>query len=160
MKIRRVIANNRRKSFEVSTASREFLFPYAKCDPRPGAEDPVERVYADPEVGREAFTYELVSGAEGTIHMDHVLEYNQDPEYLKNSALYLLTLAAQKRVDSSELSTREIIRRLGTSASQFYRLLDQTNHSKSIGQLLALLEVLDCDVEFVVRDRPLEPTGS
>jgi hypothetical protein len=32
--------------------------------------------------------------------------------------------------------------------------LDQTNYSKSIGQLLALLEVLDCEVELIVRDKP------
>ncbi|RKZ12823.1 hypothetical protein DRQ53_14245 [bacterium] len=116
-------------------------------------------MFADPEIGREGFTYELASGAEGTIHMDHVLEYNQDPEYLKNQVLYSLTLEAVRRVEASELSNRELIRRLGTSASQYYRLLDQTNYSKSIGQLLALLEVLECEVEFIVRDRPLEPTG-
>lgn len=44
-----------------------------------------------------------------------------------------------------------------TSATQFYRLLDQTNYSKSIGQLLSLLEILNCEVEFVVRDKPAEP---
>lgn len=160
MKIRRVTANSRRKAFEVSTSSKTLLFPFAKCDPRPDSDDPVERVFADPEIGREGFTYELESGAEGTIHMDHVLEYNQDPEYLKNQVLYLLTLEAARRVEASELSNRELIRRLGTSASQYYRLLDQTNYSKSIGQLLALLEVLECEVEFVVRDRPLAPRGS
>ena len=160
MKIRRVVANSRRKAFEVSTSSRTFIFPFAKCEPRPDGDDPIERVFADPEIGREGFTYELASGAEGTIHMDHVLEYNRDPEYLKNQILYSLTLEAGRRVEASELSNRELIRRLGTSASQYYRLLDQTNYSKSIGQLLALLEVLECEVEFIVRDRPLEPTGS
>ena len=64
-----------------------------------------------------------------------------------------LTLEAQKRVEASPLSKREIIRRLGTSATQFYRLLDQTNTTKSVGQLLSLLHVLDCDVDLVVRDR-------
>jgi len=49
------------------------------------------------------------------------------------------------------LSRREIIRWLGTSAAQFYRLLDQTNYRKSIDQLLSLLHVLDCDVDLVVR---------
>ena len=45
------------------------------------------------------------------------------------------------------------MRRLGTSATQFYRLLDQTNYKKSFGQLLSLLHVLDCDVELVVKER-------
>ncbi|MBW8057718.1 MAG: helix-turn-helix domain-containing protein [candidate division NC10 bacterium] len=46
-----------------------------------------------------------------------------------------------------------MIRRLGTSATQFYRLLDQTNYNKSLGQLLSLLHILDCDVDLVVRTR-------
>ena len=48
------------------------------------------------------------------------------------------------------LSTREIIRRLGTSPAQYYRLLDQTNYRKSVRQLLALLHIVNCKVEFVV----------
>lgn len=51
------------------------------------------------------------------------------------------------------LSKRELIRRLGTSATQFYRLLDQTNYKKSFGQLLSLLHVLDCDVDLVVKEK-------
>ena len=86
-----------------------------------------------------------------------MLEYNQDPRYLRELLLYKLTLEAQKRVEASPLSKREIIRLLGTSATQFYRLLDQTNTKKSVGQLLSLLHVLDCDVDLVVRDRrPLD----
>ena len=48
---------------------------------------------------------------------------------------------------------REIVRRLGTSAAQLYRLLDQTNYRKSVDQLLALLQVLNCDVDLVVRTK-------
>lgn len=60
---------------------------------------------------------------------------------------------AQRRLKKSALSRREVIRRLGTSPAQFYRLLDQTNYRKSVDHLLALLHVLDCDVRLVVRDR-------
>jgi hypothetical protein len=67
--------------------------------------------------------------------------------------LYRLTLEAQKRVAASPLSKREIVRRLGTSATQLYRLLDQTNFRKSVDQLLALLQVLNCDVDLVVRTK-------
>jgi hypothetical protein len=56
-------------------------------------------------------------------------------------------------VEASSLSKRELIRRLGTSAAQFYRLLDQRNYRKSIDQLLSLLHVLDCEVDLVVRAR-------
>jgi hypothetical protein len=160
MKVRKVEPNNRRKVFELVAGRRSFVFPYGKCEPQPGSDDPVVKVYADPEIGREGFTYVLKSGAEGTVHMDHVLEYNQDPEHLKNLALYRLTLEAQRRVEASPLANREISRRLGTSMSQLYRLLDQTNYSKSIGKLLALLEVLDCEVEITVRDRKPESVAS
>jgi hypothetical protein len=54
-------------------------------------------------------------------------------------------------VKSSRLSKRELIRRLGTSPAQFYRLLVQTNHAKSLDQLMALLSILDCEVDLVVR---------
>jgi len=31
--------------------------------------------------------------------------------------------------------------------------MDQTNYSKSMGQLVSLLQILDCEVELVVRAR-------
>ncbi|HSF15221.1 MAG TPA: hypothetical protein VLK65_06680 [Vicinamibacteria bacterium] len=153
MKIRSIKANNRRKAFEVRLHSRTLSFPYIKAEPRPTADDPVETVSVDKELGREAFVYRLTSGAEGTIHVEQVLEYNQDPGYMRDLLLYSLTLEAQKRVEESSLSKREIIRRLGTSAAQFYRLLDQTNYRKSVDQLLNLLHVLECDVELVVKSK-------
>ena len=156
MKIRKVRQNNRRKAFEVSTSRNVYLFPYAKLDVPPSRADVIREVFVDKELGNEGFTYVLESGQEGTVHIDHVLEYNQDPSYLKNMLLYKLTLEAQKQVEKSPLSKREIIRRLGTSASQFYRLLDQTNYKKSFGQLVALLGILDCQVEFAVAAREPE----
>ena len=86
-----------------------------------------------------------------------MLEYNQDPGYLRDALLYRLTIEAQKRVQASTLSKREIIRRLGTSATQFYRLLDQTNYRKTIDQLLSLLHILNCDVDLVVRAASARP---
>lgn len=151
MKIRAVRQNNRKKVFEVTTASKTLSYPFARLDIVPSTGDKVACVCADPDLGREAFTYVLESGKEGTVHIDQVLEYNKDPAYLRDLLLYKLTLEAQKRVESSPLSKREIIRRLGTSATQFYRLLDQTNYRKSLDKLLSLLHVLDCDVDLVVR---------
>ena len=151
MKIRAVSANNRKKAFEVRTASRVFTFPYAKAHPRPSVDDRIVKVCVDHELGREGFVFVLASGTEGVVHIEQVLEYNQDPTCLRDMLLYRLTVEAQKRVDASALSKREIIRRLGTSATQFYRLLDSTNYRKSVDRLLTLLHVLDCDVELVVR---------
>jgi predicted XRE-type DNA-binding protein len=153
MKIQSVTHNNRKKAFQVKASKKLFQLPYSKVDPQPGAADPIARVFVDKELGGEGFTYVLESGKEGTVHGEQVLEYNQDPRYLRDALLYKLTIEAQKRVEASALSKREIIRRLGTSATQFYRLLDQTNSRKSVDQLLSLLHVLDCDIELRVRTK-------
>jgi hypothetical protein len=149
VKIRSVKKNNRKKVFEVGTSTKKLVFPFSKAAPTPTTEDPVMELSVDPEAGREAFTYVLRSGRTGTVHVEEVLEYNQDPTYLRDLLLYRLTLEAQKRVAESPVSKREIVRRLG----QLYRLLDQTNYRKSVDQLLALLQVLNCDVDLVVRTK-------
>lgn len=151
MTIRSVKHNNRKKTFEIKVGTRTFVFPFAKADPQPTRDDPVRRVFVDEEISREGFTYVLTSGREGTVHIEQVLEYNKDPSYLRDLLLYRLTIEAQKRIDKSPLSRREIIRRLGTSPAQLYRLLDQTNYRKSVDQVVILLQILDCDVDFVVR---------
>jgi hypothetical protein len=153
VKIRSVRHNNRKKVFELSTSSKKLVFPFSKAAPAPSLQDPIEDVFVDQETGREAFTYVLRSGRSGTVHVEQVLEYNQDPTYLRDLLLYRLTLEAQKRVAESPLSKREIIRRLGTSAAQLDRLLDQTNYRKSVDQPLALLQMLNCDVDLVVRTK-------
>jgi hypothetical protein len=151
MKIRSVKLNNKKKIFEVRTSTKSYSFPYVKATPVPSAEDPITHVTVDKELGGEGMTYELASGKTGTVHIDQILEYNQDANYLRDILLYKLTLEAQKRVAESPLAKREIIRRLGTSATQLYRLLDQTNYEKSVDQLVSLLQVLDCYVDLVVR---------
>jgi len=151
MKIQSVTHNNRKKAFQVKMSKKLFQLPYSKVNPQPGAADPITRVFVDKELKSEGFTYVMESGKEGAIHSEQVLEYNQDPHYMRDTLLYKLTIEVQKRVDASALSKREIIRRLGTSATQFYRLLDQTNYRKSVDQLLSLLHVLDCDVDLLVR---------
>jgi hypothetical protein len=153
VKIRSVRVNARRKAFEVRTSSRRLLMPFGKVDPRPTTDDPVVRAFVDRELGSEGFGFVLRSGREGTVHVEQVLEYNRDPDHLRDQLLYALTLEAQKRVKASTVSRRELIRRLGTSATQFYRLLDQTNYRKSVDQLLSLLQLLDCDVRLVVRPK-------
>jgi hypothetical protein len=153
VKIRAVKHNNRKKTFEIRTSTKALAFPFSQGDPMPTVEDPVRESFVDQEAGREAFTYVLDSGRSGTVHVEQVLEYNQDPRYLRDLLLYRLTIEAQKRASASPLSKREIMRRLGTSAAQLYRLLDQTNYRKSVDQVVALLQVLNCEVDLVVRAR-------
>ena len=159
MKIRSVRPNNRKRAFEVRTWRDRLWFPYSKADPAPTSDDFLVELFVDQELGSEAFTYRLASGREGSVHIDQILEYNEDPGYMRDLLLYELTLEAQRCLQASPLSKREVIRRLGTSPAQFYRLLDQTNTRKTVDKLLSLLRVLDCDVELVVH-RPGEKPRS
>jgi DNA-binding phage protein len=124
--------------------------PYAKLSPRPSAKNRICDVFVDKELGNEAVTYVLKSGTEGSVHIDHVLEYNQDPDHLAELLSHKLTVEALKRIEKSGLSRRELARSLRTSLPQLYRLLDPTNTRKSLTQQIALLHVLDCDVNLVV----------
>ena len=150
MKIRKVAPNNRKRMFEVHTHRAVYSFPYVVAQPSPSSRDRIERVYVDPELGREGFTFELESGRGGSVHMDSVLEYNKDPSYMADLLLYKLTVEAQRRLQRSRLSKREVMRRLNTSASQLYRLLDPTNDKKSLRQMVALLAVLGYEVNLSV----------
>lgn len=154
MKIRSVTSNNRRNEFMLVTRSGvTYTFPYSKADPCPNSDDRVVDVFVDKELGNEAFTYILESGKEGSVHIEQVLEYNEDPKYLADLLTYKLTLEARKGMEGSELSMRQIAKRLKTSVPQLYRLLDPANTRKSMSQLVALLHVLDCDVDLVVRKK-------
>ena len=159
MKIKKVVANNRKKAFEVHTRTRDYLFPYAATKPSPGVADKVLETHVDDELGSEGFVYKIASGKEGAVHIDHILEYNKDAAYLADMVLYKLNFWAQEGVEKSNLSTRELIRRLGTSPAQFYRLLDQTNYRKSMRQLLVLLQILGCNVD-VIRTDPIPVTDT
>jgi hypothetical protein len=119
VKIRSVKANKRRSAFEVTASGKRLTFPFARLDPRPMPDDPLVKVFVDPELGAEGFTYVLKSGREGTVHVEDVLEYNQDPNYLRDLLLYRLTLEAQKRVAATPLAKRELIRRLKSTHSRF-----------------------------------------
>lgn len=153
MKIVGVEANNRKRAFEVRTRRDTYLFPYSVCTPAPSREDRVVETYVDLELAREGFTYVTESGEEGSIHVDSVLEYNEDPAHLADLALYRLTTQARERFDASSLSAREVARRLDTSPAQLYRLLDPTNYTKSVRQLLSLLYVLGWEVDVEIKPR-------
>jgi len=151
MKVQKVSIDNRRKEFSVTTrAGAAYTFPYARADPHPCSGNRIEEVFVDEELGNEAITYVLDSGDEGSIHIEQILEYNEDPTYMADLLSYKLTLEALHGIENCGLSRRQIAKRLKTSLPQLYRLLDPANTSKSINQLVALLHVLNCRVELVV----------
>ena len=81
-------AKNRKREFSIVTwGGAEYIYPYSKSDNPPSAIDPIEQLFVDKELGNEAFTYVLASGQEGSIHIEQVLEYNEDPEYLADDAI-------------------------------------------------------------------------
>ena len=153
MKIRSVSVNRRRSVVSVRTARQTYSFPFSKLDPAPSSEDEIVDCAVDAELACEAFSYRLRSGRSGSVHVEQVLEANEDPRYMRNLLLYKLTIEAQARIATTPLSKRELARRLKTSLTQIYRLLDQTNYRKSVDQVLGLLRVLDCDVDLVVKTR-------
>ena len=153
MKIQSVTHNNRRREFLVKTRRGIYGFPYSRLDVKPSSENPILEVFVDPEIGGEGFTYKLLSRAEDTVPLDAVLDFNEDPSYLTEALLYKLTVEARRQADQGSVGIRELSRRLGTSASQLYRLLDPTNYRKSVRQMIELLHALDCDVDFVIKRR-------
>ncbi|MDX2051857.1 MAG: hypothetical protein SFV15_05650 [Polyangiaceae bacterium] len=154
MKLRNVTVNNRKAQLELITrAGKSLPFPFARLEPRPSPRDRIKTAFVDKELGSEGVTYILESGAEGSVHIDHALEYNQDPSHLAELLAHKLTAEAGKRVNASGLSRRELARRLHTSVPQLYRLLDPTISRKNLSQLIALLHLLDCAVELVVTKR-------
>ncbi len=150
MKITNITDNSRTKTFEIKVGEKTYFFPYAKLRLVPTSSNPVVEVFPDPELGGEAFTYRLKSGDEDTIHLDAVLEVNKDPDYLQALLLHRLTVEALEGIEESGLGKRQLARQLGTSASQLYRLLDPENTAKSVGQMLALLSLVDLKVDFLI----------
>ena len=154
MKIRKVEVNNRKGEFRIVTYSGDaYAFPYVKAEPQPASANKVADAYVDRELANEGFSYVLESGDEGSVHLDQVLEYNEDPTYLHDLLIYQLSAEAKRRAEESGLSRRELARRLKTSVPQLYRLLDTTNTRKSMNQLVSLLQILDCSIELVVTDK-------
>jgi hypothetical protein len=146
--------NNHRRAFDLELSDeRRLSFPYARLKPMPTSSNRVCEARPDPELGREAITYSLENGSTGDLHLDSILHYNSDPDYLRDLLVYRLTLEVEERVRSSGLSKRELVRRLGTSASQLYLLLDSANYGKTLDQLVRLLYILGYEVEFDIRSR-------
>lgn len=156
MKIRSVRSDSRRHAFAVTTARGVHEFPWTQLEVVPSISDPVVEVAPDPELGGEGFTYRLASGAEGTVHVDHVLRFVRDPEYQRNELIYELTSEAIDSLAASGRTKRSVARQLCTSLAQIARLLDPVNTHKSMDQLIRLLAALGRRVDL--RFEPLRHT--
>ncbi len=150
MKIRSVRSDPRRRAFAVTTARGVLEFPWTQVDVVPSTDDPVVAIGPDPELGAEGFTYRLASGAEGTIHLDHVLRFLRDPDYQRRELLYAITNEAADAFTASGRTKRSVARQLGTSLAQIARLLDPADSRKSVDQMIRLLAALGRKVEMHV----------
>ena len=151
-KIEAVSVNRRKKAFEFHVGSDVLVYSFSRADPPPSTQDPVLSVEVYDIFGGE-IRYTLASGRMGVVHLEEVLHDNGDPDHHRRLLLNQLTMEARNRIWIGSRSKREIIRRLGTSASQPSRLLDPSNERKSLDRMVALLYVLDCELEIVVRVR-------
>ena len=147
MKIRKVEIDNRKKSVLITTAKGDYSLPFVKLPLPPALKNKITDIFVDKELGKEAITYFLESGDEESVHLDVFLDFNREPDFLRKLFLFKLTHKAQESLVQSKLSKNEICRRLKTSPSQLARLLDQTNHKKSVDKMLELLAVLGVTVE-------------
>ena len=94
VKVLDIRANNRKKCFEIETSRRSYTFPYARLRLRPEPGIRIADVRPEAEMGNEGFTYHLEDGRTDTLHVDAVLDYNMDPEFIRDLHLYRMTLEA------------------------------------------------------------------
>jgi hypothetical protein len=147
MKIQNVAVNNRKKALDIETPKGAFSLPFSKLPLKPYAKDRIKNAHVDSELGGNAVTYVLESGKEDSVHLDAFLDYNRDPDFMREITLHKLTVDAVRLVKKSGLSKHELVRRLKTSPSQLYRLLDPANYKKSMDEMMRLLAVLGYRVE-------------
>jgi len=151
-KIKSAFLNRKKKAIEIEISNHiQLSLPFARLNLKPTVMDPIVDIYIDSELDHKAITYSLKSKRESTVHLDAFLDYNRDPNYLKELLLYKMTLQSLQQIKKSALSKNEITRRLKTSPSQLARLLDPRNKTKTVDNMLRLLSVLGCDVEFKYR---------
>lgn len=148
MKIQKVLVNQRKKTLEITTEKGSFGLPFSRLPLKPSARAKIKTAYVDSELANRAITYVLISGKEESVHLDAFLDYNRDPDFLRNITLHKLTIDALRLVRKSGLSKHELIRRLKTSPSQLYRLLDPSNYKKSVDEMLRLLAILGYRVDM------------
>ena len=151
MKIKNVAVSYKRKHIEIEVGDKAYTLPFSKLRLKPTVQNKISEIYVDKELAEKAITYTLSNGKEDSIPLDAFLDYNKDPNYLRDMLLHRLTVESLKWLKASGLSKNELIRRLHTSPSQLYRLLDTANYKKSIDEMLRLLAVLGCDVELNVK---------
>lgn len=153
MRVNAVSFSNRKQGFTVDSDRGVFWFPYQKAAPNIQNRIKVLDAWVDEEIASEGFSFTYGKNTEETVHLEQVLEHCNDPQHIRRQLIYQLTIEAQNRLETSGFSLREVARRLHTSPTQLYRLLDQTNTDKTLDRLVEFLAVLGHMVSFQIGRR-------
>jgi hypothetical protein len=158
-KVTRFYPDYRARAFVVQFGQRKLLYPFALLTPRPSTKDRYIRSFGDEKLGQQAIWYVLQSGKQGCLTAEQVLSFfYREPSDVKGDVLWALTMAAINHIKNTSLSRRQILRRMHTSSAQLDRILDASNVRKTVDGVLALLDVLGCEVEVTVRLKSPEKT--
>lgn len=153
MKIKRILANNRKKVILLETTGGKYEYPYRLLPFVPNLDDKIVDIYVDKEIDSRGFSFNTESGRNETVLLDQVLDYNKDPQYIRDNTLHNLTAEAIKAFDKQEMSKAEIARRMKTSTKQIYRLLDPSFYGKTIDQMVMFLFVLGKEIGIVEKKK-------
>lgn len=126
--------------------------PFGKLMTPPSKENPIESVWIEPEMAELGVSYKLKNGQVDSVPLEAFLDFNKDPEFIREMELHRLSLLALKAVKKSGISKNELCRMMNTSMSQLLRLLDPTNYSKSLDQMVKLFTLLGHEVKIDVPD--------
>ena len=74
----------------------------------------------------------LDNGKKDFVPFDQPLHIVENPEYVKQQTLFEVTKQLNQFIEREKVPKRELARRLGTSMSQLFRLLDTTNYRKEL----------------------------
>jgi len=151
-KIRKATWDNKKRLIEIETAKNSFSLPFAKLMTSPTSGNPIEELYVDKELASTAITYHLKDGSVDSVPLDAFLDFNKDPDYLREAEMHRLTILANKLLKESGISKREICRRMETSMSQLARILDTSNYSKTFDQLIKLFTIMGTEVKIEVHN--------
>ncbi len=143
-KFKSVDHDNKKKVFHLEyTSGLKIECPYSAL----GIKKAVVEAVPDKESGRHSFYFVLENGQKEVVPFDQPLHIVQNPEYVREQTLYEVTKQLNEFLKKSNVSKRELARRLETSLSQLARLLDTTNYKKELSRLIELAAMLN--YEFV-----------
>ena len=144
-KFKEVEFDNKKKVFHlIYTSGLALDCPYSAL----GIREKVIEAMPDPEVGGHSFCFVLENGAKEFVPYDQPLHIVQNPEYMKQQALYEMTKKVNELIKVGKVSKRELARRMNTSMTQLLRLLDPTNYKKELSRLIEIASMLNYEFKW------------